>query len=286
MLERLCYHCYYYVQAAEAQQRVAAWQQHLQQQQADVQAALSIVQDHVRSSIQVCRLKLAQLQHWLTHPAAPRQQEALSRQLQEAERQLVQFRQGAHDCELEVQRVTQQQLSGEPMLDEATQASGSATAGTASPVSPSPNSNPGFDARNSDRQGSGNGTSPSRRSDAGWSDESVGAVSDHDQGTFRATGQGPASPALGAWASRGGSLWEGAGVASSSTATVTPSAPAATRLPPRYSTMAPWSSCCPTSNFHCLAKSADVRCNPKTRTLVLCSDAMSTLFLDSLGSNA
>ncbi|KAL3137671.1 hypothetical protein ABBQ38_004946 [Trebouxia sp. C0009 RCD-2024] len=220
-------------QAAEAQQRVAAWQQHLQQQQADVQAALSIVQDHVRSSIQVCRLKLAQLQHWLTHPAAPRQQEALSRQLQEAERQLVQFRQGAHDCELEVQRVTQQQLSGEPMLDEATQASGSATAGTASPVSPSPNSNPGFDARNSDRQGSGNGTSPSRRSDAGWSDESVGAVSDHDQGTFRATGQGPASPALGAWASRGGSLWEGAGVASSSTATVTPSAPAATRLPPR-----------------------------------------------------
>ncbi|KAL3150757.1 hypothetical protein ABBQ32_000532 [Trebouxia sp. C0010 RCD-2024] len=224
-------------QAAEAQQRVAAWQQNLQQQQADVQAALSLVQDHVRSSIQVCRLKLAQLQHWLTHPSAPRQQEALSIQLQEAERQLVRLRQEAHDCELEVQRVTQQQLSGEPMLDEATQALGSATAGTASPFSPSSNSTPGFYAESSDRQHSSSSTSLSRHSDEGWSDESVGAVPDHDQGTFCGAGQGPASPALGAWASRGGSLWEGAGMASSSssssTATVPPSASAAMRLPPR-----------------------------------------------------
>ena len=212
----------------------------------------------MRSSIQVCRLKLAQLHHWLTHPTAPRQQEALSRQLQEAERQLVQFRQEAHDCELEVQRLTQQQLSSLPVLDEANQAVRSATAGTSSPVSSSSNSNLDIESGSPDSEHSSHSASPSKRGDEGWNNGSVGGVeewsngsvsgvSDHDQrGAFRAAWQAPASPTLGAWASRDGSLWEGAGVASSSTATMTPSPSAAAGLPPRYRSFAPWPSYGPT----------------------------------------
>ena len=211
---------------------MGAWQQGVQQQQAGVQAALGLLREHVQSSIQTCRLKLAQLQQWLTHPDAPHQQEVLCRQLQEAEEQLVQFRRDARECELEVQRAIQQQLSGPPLQDKATQASDLSTEGTASPVSSNSNSNPVLDAAEP-AQHSGNGTSTSMSSKEEYRTQPVGAVSDRDWATSCAAGQGPASPAPGAWASRGGSLWQPAGGAISSTATVTPAAPAVTRLPSR-----------------------------------------------------
>lgn len=252
-----------HVQVAEAQGRVGAWQRLLEQQQTEVQAALSIARDHVKSSIQVCRLKLAQLQHWLSHPAAPRQQEALSRQLQEAEQRLVELRQKAFDCELEVQRVTQQQLSSPPMLSEPTQALDPATAGAAWPVTPSLKSNLALNAEDLNRQHSGNGTSSSGRSTPGgksWRNKSVGTVSDPDQMTYHAAGQGSAGPASGAWPSRGHSLWQAAGQASSSnaansssssSATIALSASAVTRRPPRYRSVTPW-LLMQHNKFHCL----------------------------------
>ena len=211
---------------------MAAWQQDVQQQQASVKAALTLVQGHVQSSIKACRLKLAQLQQWLTHPIEPHQQEALSRQLQEAEQQLVQFRQEARKCELEAQRVAQ--LSVPPIQDKTTtQASVLNTAGPASTSPSNSTSTPGFGAADSKStpQHSSNGTSPSGANlstKEGLESQSMGAT----PGSGWA-GQKHLNSAPGVQGSRGRSLWQPAGRASSSTASVVPLAPAVTQLPPR-----------------------------------------------------
>lgn len=228
-----------HTQAAEAQERMAAWQQDVQQQQTGIQSALSLVQDHVQSSIKACSLKLAQLQQRLMHPIEPHQQKALSRQLQEAEQQLVQFRREARKCELEAQRVAQ--LSVPPIQGQATlQASVSYKAGPAAPISSSSSSNlsPGFGAvdRNSTAQHSSNGTSSSGASSSikeVLDTQSVGAAPVSGWATSNAAGQKDVTSVPGAQGSRGRSLWQPAGRPSSSTAGVVPLASAVTRLPSR-----------------------------------------------------
>ena len=216
---------------------MAAWQQDVQQQQTGIQAALSLVQDHVQSSIQACRLKLAQLQQWLMHPIKPHQQKALSRQLQEAEQQLVQFRREARKCELEAQRAAQ--LSVPPIQDKATtQASDSNTAGPVFPISSSSNSSQssGVVDPNSTAQRSSNNTSLSGASSSikeGLVTQSVGAAPDFGWATSNAAGQKHVGPASGTQGSRGHRLWQPVGGPSSSTASAVPPASAVTRLPSR-----------------------------------------------------
>ena len=224
-------------QAAEAQERLAAWQQDVQQQQASVQAALSLVQHHLQSSIQACKLKLAQLQQWLMRPTKPHQQEALASQLQEAEQQLVQFRREARKCELEAQRVAH--LSVPPGQDKfTTQASVSNTAGPSSPISTSSNLTLGFGAMdsNSTAQHSSNGTPPSGASlsiKEGLETQPVSAAPGSGWATSNTVGQEHAGSAPGTQASRGRSLWQPVGGASSSTSSAVPLASAVARLPSR-----------------------------------------------------
>ena len=215
---------------------MAAWHQDVQKQQRSIQAALSLVQDHVQSSIQACRLKLAQLQQWLMHPIDPRQQEALSRQLQEAEQQLVQFRQESRECELEVQQVAQ--LSVPLIQDKATKASDLNKAGPALSISSSSTLTPDSGAvepASTALHGS-NSTLPSGASSSikeGLETQSVGATPHSGWASFNAAGQTRVNSAPEAQNSRGRSLWQPTGRASSSTASVLPQASAVTRLPPR-----------------------------------------------------
>lgn len=225
-----------FFQAAEAEEKMAAWQQDLQQQQATIEAALSSVQAHVLSSIQSCKIRLAQLQHWLVHPTPPHQHEVLSRQLLEAEQQLVQLRREARECEIEVQRVAQ--LSVPPLQhNRSAQSSVSDKAGPASPASPDSNSNPRLDAAetNSAAQRSSNGTSPSSASLSrnGLETQTVGTRPGYGQATFNIVGQRAAESVPGPQGSHGRSLWQPAGGASSSTASVVPLASAVTSLPAR-----------------------------------------------------
>lgn len=215
---------------------MAAWQQDLQQQLATIEAAVSSGQMHVIKSIQSCKVKLAQLQHWLVHPSSPHQQEVLSSQLLEAEQQLVQLRREARECEVEVQRVVQ--LSVPPTQHNTpSQSSGSDTARPASPASPSSNSNLGLDAAetNSAAQRSSNGVSPSGASSIqnGVETQTVGSRPGYGQATFNAVRQRATQVAPGPQGSRGRSLWQPAGGASSSTASVVPLASAVTSLPAR-----------------------------------------------------
>lgn len=215
---------------------MAAWQQDLQQQQATVEAALSSGQLYVLKSIQSCKVKLAQLQHWLVNPTSAHQQEVLSRQLLEAEQQLVQLRREARECEVEVQRVAQLSV---PPTEHSSPAQSSVpdTGGPASPASSSSSSNPRLVAveTNSAAQRGSNGTSPSGASLSknGLETQSVGSRPGYGQATFNIVGQRAAESAPGPQGSRGRSLWQPAGGASSSTASVGPLATALTSLPAR-----------------------------------------------------
>lgn len=232
-------------QAAEAQERVNAWQQDVAQQQSRLEAALSSVQDHVRSSIQACRLNLAQLQHWLTHPAASRQQQAVAVQTEEGEMKLAQLQREAEACQIEARQVIQQ-LSP-PAWQDADAHSDSDSdfdlvPGTATPPFQIPNSSSDSssdsDAAESDetnRQCSSNGTAghgPSMHSTADLK-RRVGSVSSSDSSSLHIAEGGAGGLLRSARQSRGRSVWQPASGASSSTATMTRPASTITSLRPR-----------------------------------------------------
>ena len=229
-METLTCMSFCHAQAAEALERMVAWQQDVQQQQGSIQAALSLVQDHVLSSIQACRLKLGQLQRWLMRPNELHQQEVISCQLREAEQQLVQFRQDARECEIEAQRVAQ--LSVPPIQDKVT--TRASVSDPASPISTSSNTTLASRAAdsNSTAQHSSSGTPPSGAS-LSIKEGVVGAAPGSGWATSNSAGQKHVDSALGAQGSRGRSFWQPAGGASSSTASVVPLASAVARLPSR-----------------------------------------------------
>jgi len=182
-----------------------------QQQQTALQSALMLVQEHLQASVQSCRSKLSQLQHWLSHPEASSQQGAVSHQLQEAEQQLTQLRQEAKQCEAEVIQASQQR----PGQTSSTPSAGTAQADTS-------NSNEEPEAKPPGNRSEINGGNGSRAE--GISRTGDGAAG-HGWATFRTSDEDRSDLMHSAQSSRGGNVWQPASAASTSKATV--EAPAA-----------------------------------------------------------
>ena len=202
-------------QAAEAQGRVSKWQAEYQQQQTALQSALKLVQERLQTSIQACRSRLSQLQHWLSHPEASLQQDTLSCHLQEAEQQLAQLRQEAQQCESDVYTITQQQTTNS---QKTARISSSVAAGTA--PAGSSNSIQYLESNPEERSVSGsNGSSTEGMTRTG------GGAASHSWASSDSTNSGRSGLMQSAQSSRGQNLWQPASHASTSTATATVSAP-------------------------------------------------------------
>lgn len=216
---------------------MAVWQQDIQQQQAGSESALSLALDHLHSCIQTCRLKLSQLQHWLTQPSLCDQQEALSLELQEAEQQLVCSRQQAEECEWEVQQATQQQLAIPSIKANFAEGIDSGTAGIArtAPVSISNSTLTSSPALTGDRMDGNNDTSRNGHSihSTGNTGRAIGTASGHTKAPVEAAHQGSAKLMHSAKRSRGRSVWQPASGTSTRAATMTPPAATLATLPPR-----------------------------------------------------
>jgi len=181
------------------------------QQQTALQSALKLVEEHLQASVQSCRSKLSQLQHWLSHPEASSQQDAFSHQLQEAEQQLTQLRREAKQCEAEVIQASQQR----PVQMSSTSSAGTTQADTSNsnkePGAKPPGNRSGINGRNG---GSAEGVS-----------RTGGGAAGHGWATFRASDEDRSDLMHSAHSIRGGNVWQPASAASTSTATV--EAPAA-----------------------------------------------------------
>ena len=214
-------------QAAEAQGRVSKWQAEYQQQQTALQSALKLVQEHLQTSIQACRSRLSQLQHWLSHPGVSLQQDTLSRHIQEAEQQLAQLRQEAQQCESDVYTITQQQTTNS---QKTARISNSVAAGTAPAGSSNSNqdleSNPAARSwASEERSASGsNGSSTEGMTRTG------GGAASHGWASSGSTNSGRSGLMQSAQSSRGQNLWQPASHASTSTATATVPAPVRSAL--------------------------------------------------------
>ena len=189
-----------------------SWHADNQQQQTALQSALKLVQEHLQASVQSCRSKLSQLQHWLSHPEASSQQDACSHQLQEAEQQLTQLRREAKQCEAEVIQASQQR----PDQTSSTYSAGTAQADTS-------NSNKKLEASPS---GSRIGINGRNGSSAEGASRTGGGAAGHGWATFHTSDEDMSDLMHSAQSIRGGNVWQPASGVSTSTATV--EAPAAT----------------------------------------------------------
>ena len=191
-----------------------SWQADNQQQQTALQSTLELIQEHLQASVQSCRSKLTQLQHWLSHPEASSQQDDFSHQLQEAEQQLTKLRQEAKQCEAEVIWASQQ-----PPV----QTSSTTSAGTAQADTLNSNEEPeAMPSGNRSRINGRNGSSAEGVSRTG------GGAAGHGWATFRTSDEDRADLMQSVQSIRGGSVWQPASTASTSTATVEAPAAAAT----------------------------------------------------------
>lgn len=93
----------------EAKQSFEGWTTRSLQQQHLLQTELREVETKLQASLLQCRSTLDQLQHWQQHADAAGQQQALSRQLQEAEQQLTDLQQAAREATEELNTISQQQ---------------------------------------------------------------------------------------------------------------------------------------------------------------------------------
>ncbi|KAL0033719.1 hypothetical protein WJX77_002381 [Trebouxia sp. C0004] len=197
-------------QADEAQKKVKSWHMENQQQQTAFQSALKLVQEHLQASVQSCRSKLSQLQHWLSHPEASSQQDAFAHQLQEAEEQLTHLRREAKQCEAEVIQASQR-----PVRMSSTLSAGIAQADTS-------NSNKKSEATPPGNRSEVNGRNGSSAEDVC---RTGGGAAGHGWATFHASDEDRSDLMHSAQSIRGGNVWQPTSAASTSTATV--EAPAA-----------------------------------------------------------
>ena len=191
-----------------------SWQADNQQQQTALQSTLKLIQEHLQASVQSCRSKLTQLQHWLSHPEASSQQDDFSHQLQEAEQQLTKLRKEAKQCEAEVIWASQQP----PVQTSSTTSAGTAQADTLN-SNEEPEATP---SGNRSRINGRNGSSAEGVSRTG------GGAAGHGWATFRTSDEDRADLMQSVQSIRGGSVWQPASTASTSTATVEAPAAAAT----------------------------------------------------------
>jgi len=182
-----------------------------QQQQTALQSALKLVQEHFQASVQSCRSKLSQLQHWLSHPETSSQQDAFSHQLQEAEQQLTHLRREAKQCEAEVVQASQQRPIQTSSIHSAGTARVDLPSSNEEPEAMPPGNRSGINGRNG---GSAEGVS-----------RTGGGAAGHGWATFRTSDEDRSDLMQSAQSIRGGNVWQPVSAAGTSTATV--EAPAA-----------------------------------------------------------
>ena len=190
-----------------------SWHTDNQQQQTALQSALKLVQEHLQASVQSCRSKLTQLQHWLRHPEASSQQDSFSHQLQEAEQQLTLLRREAKQCEAEVVQASQQRPAQTSSIPSAGTAQADTPASNEEPVATPPSNESRINGRNG---GSAEGVS-----------RTGGGAAGHGWATFQTSDEDRSDLMQSAQSMRGGNVWQPASAASTSTATVEASAAAA-----------------------------------------------------------